>query len=91
MIHVLEEDIQKGKPRNPLLCPVAQAYMREYQPDELAGVFFCGMLIGNDLYELPDDVKARIKTYDETGHMDPFEFELKVKNDCCPDNSERYR
>lgn len=90
IIQVTKADIDGGKPRNPLLCPVARAYMRQTNSQELAGVFFCGMMIGNDLYELPEEAKQRIKLYDETGFMEPFEFKLGARNE-NPNYSKKYR
>ena len=74
-IKVTEEDIAEGTRCCNTSCPVANAALRTSRESTVS----CGtasIRIGDRRYILPDSVGARIKRFDETGIMEPFEFEL---------------
>ena len=90
-IAVTEEDIRYGRPSDPCGCPVARAVRRELlaRYADGVGVVMYGYTIscwvgtrdGDSHHireDMPEEVCNRIKTYDRTGKMEPFSFEIAV-------------
>jgi hypothetical protein len=67
----------------PFTCPVAQCLVRELSP-KLVNVGYYDVNIVTDTgfvhprFMLPADATAKILRYDDTGNMDPFDFELTI-------------
>ena len=89
-IAVTNEDIQHGYRNDPCLCPVALAAIREILSSrEIVALsvhtseLYCwqvsnGKLMPEFHIKLPEEVGNRIATYDRTGRMEPFSFEIEV-------------
>lgn len=83
-IHVTQEDIDNGRRRDPMSCPVANAIRRECNPYSIRVV--PEMVIWGNMLNwgsapksrLPSHVGRRIIRYDGGIIMEPFEFDLNI-------------
>lgn len=80
-INVTKEDIDLGSRLNPFGCPVARAINRHLwfkNASVCCGrVIRCGHLTVKS-YGLPESVYSKIREYDRTSYMAPFEFDLPL-------------
>jgi hypothetical protein len=90
-IAVMEEDIRNGERGNRCNCPTARAVYRElsshYDSNVQVNVFrltiSCRVRTrAGDVYtirgHMPEEVCGHISTYDKTGEMEPFTFEIEI-------------
>ena len=91
LVKVTEEHIKKGKRGNPNSCPIAYAWkdifpnafkthVQGYN-DPQSGVWWsmsASSYKGNISCDLPGKVVMLIDSYDVTGEMKPFEFEVEI-------------
>lgn len=84
-IDVTQEDIDLGRPQCAYRCPVALAISRILEGkvgEVIVGDEEVHINRLNDedfvLRTHSENVSGRIKTYDDTGKMDPFSFELEL-------------
>jgi hypothetical protein len=91
-IRVTNEDIRDGRQLDAEACPVAWAICRELsalykvvdevsvgRPCILCTVRHCDGCFWENLdIDVPEEVYGRIETYDRTGEMEPFTFEIEV-------------
>lgn len=80
-ITVTKEDIQDGDQRSATTCPVARALKRSFPTALYVGVSPRDFSIHLPNYEsvfrvLPSNAQQQIRKFDESGKMDPFEFEI---------------
>jgi hypothetical protein len=80
-VSVTQEDIDKGKPGEPCLCPVARAISRYYENRYLVAVNRSRIVL-NDLFEhsarTPDDVQYFVSDFDAECKVEPFSFTLDI-------------
>lgn len=76
VINVTNEDLKKGKIRDPLFCPVALAARREGIENASVGLYYLTILDQPRSYLLPDEVVKFIAAYDRGEKVAPFSFEL---------------
>jgi hypothetical protein len=86
-IEVTTNDIAGGEQDNCEQCPVARALRRQGMPN--ARVFTGFVRQGSDRIPLSDAVVERIETFDETGTMRPFAFDLDVPSSTTPQDGGR--
>ena len=79
-IQVTQEHIDEGTEGRCTNCPVALAIKEHLKPEYQVKVFGSHYNINSDtpLY-LPDKVTYRINRFDDGFGMEPFEFELAIK------------
>lgn len=84
-VQVTDDDIKKGIIRNCSQCPVANAIIRTTGIIAVSVGAYSACIEYSDVlagyYTLPDDATDRIRVFDYTGRMDPFEFELEIDDD----------
>lgn len=78
---VTQEHIDKGKPKKAQSCPVYFS-MKEVLP-ELDSVLPSGLTINPPgpkwkFVRFPDSIFNKIVEYDQTGKMEPFNYELEI-------------
>lgn len=79
-IDVTAADIQLGRPRTITLCPVARAIRRATKSRHgLWSVCESFILCGKIRHKTPRKVAAFIRRFDNQKPVEPFSFELKVK------------
>lgn len=77
IISVTEKHITTGRPGKCKLCPVALALTEAFGCEYSVAL---GEAYGNYLFRLPSAVQSAISTYDISGKMEPFQFELNLEN-----------
>lgn len=83
-IPVLQEDIDRGKPKDPLSCPVYFALLRQFPDcDPIVGKYY--ILLGNDpvhhcpiRYGTMNKEYKFIRRFDKGKPVQPFEFNLPL-------------
>jgi hypothetical protein len=87
LIHVIQDDIDKGSVGSANSCPVARALKRKFPQYGHVLVFTYSVRMWNDInynavfYTFPEKVSTFIKAYDRGQKMEPFNFYLKEIND----------
>lgn len=90
-IEITEEDISKGIKQNPSMCPLAHSLRRIFPKSkvkvgmnsDVQCIGYCWEIFVSGggisiLRNLDKDIVSRIKEFDLTGNMEPFEFEMEV-------------
>lgn len=77
IISITAQDIRRGKPAMPGICPVALAVKRAFRTSDIAISSFHIYKDGESaIYDLPEDAIDWILRFDEGKDCEPFNFEL---------------
>ncbi len=75
VVHVTQEHISKGRPKDCTLCPVAKAVQFAFKEIDVS-VTRIAVIVRNKHYKTPDSVARFIQNFDQHIIEAPFSFEL---------------
>ena len=75
-VNVTQRDIEKGKPKEILCCPVALAVHRAI-PNNLSYVGTCYMSVDGRIFDWPTKIIRFIQHFDSNLPVKPFKFILR--------------